>query len=232
MRLQKFLAHCGVASRRKSEEIIRSGTVTVNGIVVTDCAKFIDTEKDIVKVNNKIVKPGKKIYIVINKPKGCISSVSDEKHRTTVMDVIGASIKERIYPVGRLDYNTTGCLFLTNDGDWANRIIHPKYEIEKQYIAKIKGDLKDNIIKRLKKGIFIDGKKVFARDIRILRKLEKNYIVSVVVTQGINHQIKKMFSYVGLTVLRLSRERVGNVSVKGLQPGQWRYLTKKEVEMF
>ncbi|MCX8093854.1 MAG: pseudouridine synthase, partial [Candidatus Goldbacteria bacterium] len=169
---------------------------------------------------------------VLNKPKGCICSTSDEKKRLTVLDLIGPKIKERIYPVGRLDYNTTGCLFLTNDGDWANRIIHPKHEVEKEYIVKIKGNFNQGVVEKLKKGIYIEGKRLFAKNIRLIKKLEKNYIVSVIITQGINHQIKKMFSYVGLTVLRLKRERVGTVTIKGLQPGQWRYLTGKEIEAF
>lgn len=232
MRLQKYLALCGIASRRKAEEIIKSGIVLVNGNIITDCARDVDVEKDIVKVNNKIAKPCKKIYIVLNKPKGCISSVSDEKGRVTVLDIIGTRIKDRIYPVGRLDYNTTGCIFLTNDGAWANKIIHPKYEIEKEYIVKVKGKLNDYMIERLKKGLFVDEKKVYAKDIWIRKKLEKNYIISVIITQGINHQVKKMLSYVGLTVLKLSRERVGIVNIKGLGPGQWRFLTSEEVEFF
>lgn len=232
MRLQKFLAHCGVCSRRKSEDIIKSGIVMVNGVVITNCAQKIDMERDVVKVNNKTIRPVKKIYIVLNKPVGCITSVSDEKNRTTVLDIIGSAIKRRIYPVGRLDYNTSGCLLLTNDGDWADRIIHPKYEIEKEYIVKVKGDWKDGVAQKLRKGLLIDGKKMFAKDIRFIRKLEKNYIISIIITQGINHQIKKMFSYTGMTVLRLSRERVGAVNIKGLPVGAWRYLTKKEIESF
>ncbi len=232
MRLQKYLAFCGVASRRKAEDIIRSGSVLVNGIVITDCARDIDIANDVVKVNNKTIKPDKKIYIVLNKPKGCICSVSDEKNRITVLDIIGQKIKERLYPVGRLDYNTTGCLFLTNDGDWANRIIHPKYEIEKEYIVKIKGNFNNSITEKIKKGIYVEGKMLYAKSIRLVKKLEKNYIVSLIITQGINHQVKKMFSYAGLTVLKLCRERVGVVTIKGLQPGQWRYLTRREVEFF
>lgn len=232
MRLQKYLAICGVASRRKAEEIIKSGGVSVNGAIITNCAWDVDAEKDIIKVNKKIVKPCKKIYIVLNKPKGFISSVSDEKCRATVLDVIGSKVKDRIYPVGRLDYNTTGCIFLTNDGDWTDKIIHPKYGIEKEYIVKVKGKLNNYKIKKLKKGLFVDGKKVYAKDIRIRKKLKKNYIISIIITQGVNHQVKKMLSYVGLTVLKLKRERVGIVNIKGLGPGQWRFLTSKEVEFF
>ncbi|HPD19509.1 MAG TPA: pseudouridine synthase, partial [Candidatus Goldiibacteriota bacterium] len=139
---------------------------------------------------------------------------------------------ERIYPVGRLDYNTTGCLLLTNDGDWANRVIHPAYEIEKEYLVKVKGILNERVINKLKKGMFIDGEKIHAKEVWVRKKLEKNFILSVIITQGINHQIKKMMSYAGLTVLRLSRERVGIVSIKGLQPGEWRRLTTKETEFF
>lgn len=232
MRLQKYLAHCGVCSRRKAEEVIKSGIVFVNGKIETDFARDVDINKDVVKIENKIIRPVKKIYIVLNKPRGCISSLKDEKNRPTVIDVIGGKIKERIYPVGRLDFNTTGCLLLTNDGDWAEKIIHPKYEIEKEYLVKIKGNLTDSIITKLMKGIFVEGKRLKAKKIWIRKKLEKNYIVSVIITQGINHQIKKMFSYVGLTVLRLNRDRVGIVSINNLQPGQWRYLTEKEVEYF
>jgi len=232
MRLQKYLAHCGICSRRKAEEVIKSGVVFVNGKIETDFARDIDINKDVVKIEKRILRPTKKIYIVLNKPRGCISSLKDEKNRPTVIDVLGGKIKDRIYPVGRLDFNTTGCLLLTNDGDWAEKIIHPKYEIEKEYLVKVKGNLTDSIITKLIKGIFVEGKRLKAKKIWIRKKLEKNYIVSVIITQGINHQIKKMFSYVGLTVLRLSRERVGIVNINNLQPGQWRYLTEKEVEYF
>jgi len=232
MRLQQFLAHCGIASRRKAEDLIKEGKVTVNGKIITDCAFNVEPEKDFVKYNNKLIKPEKKIYIVLNKPKGFISSVSDEKGRKTVIDIFKNKIKEHIYPVGRLDYNTTGCLILTNDGEWANKIIHPRYEVEKVYIAKIKGRASNTFIDKLKKGIKIEDGFVKAKDAKILLRKEKNDVISITITQGKNHQIKKMLQAIGLTLLWLKRQSVGPVNIRGLEYGMWRYLTQKEIDFF
>lgn len=232
MRLQKFLAYCGVASRRKCENLIKEGKITVNGKVVTEFGYNVNPERDYVKYNGKLVRVEKKIYIVLNKPKNYICSTSDEKGRKTVIDLIKPQIKQRVYPVGRLDFDTTGCLILTNDGEFAEMIMHPRFEIEKNYILKIKGRIDENKLQKLKNGIIIEGKFIKPREIKVLFRKEKNDIISITVTEGMNHLIKKMCEAVALDLLWLKRNSIGIVTIKGLEYGEWRFLTKKEIDFF
>lgn len=227
-RLQKYMARCGVASRRKCEEIIFSGRVKVNNKVVTDIV-IVDDEKDIVKVDDKIIKPkDKKIYIMLNKPCGVITSVKDEKGRKTVIDIIG--VKERIYPVGRLDYDTSGLLILTNDGDAAFKMTHPSKEIDKVYIAKIKGVPTKDEIERFKSGIKIDDYITSPAELEILNVNEKESEVKITIHEGKNRQVRKMCEAIGHPVITLKRIRIGKISLGNLKQGQWRYLTQKEIE--
>lgn len=215
---------------------MEEGRVTVNGETVTKPGRKIDPERDFVKVDGKQARREKKVYILLNKPEGCVTTSDDEKGRRTVMDALAGAFKERLFPVGRLDYNTTGALILTNDGEWANRITHPKFEVEKEYTAKIQGRFDDGAIERLRKGVFIgeEGKtrRAKAKYAGVRNKNEKNDIVYVVITEGMYHQVRDMLAAVGMSVVRLKRERVGIVSVKGLEPGQWRHLAESEIQYF
>ncbi|HDQ25515.1 MAG TPA: rRNA pseudouridine synthase [bacterium] len=237
MRLQQFLAHCGIASRRKAEELIALGEVSVNGKVISEPGTKVDPEKDSVKYRGRLIKKEKYVYLVLNKPAGFICSASDEKGRPTVMDILPPNVKARVYPVGRLDFNTTGCLIITNDGSLANMIMHPRFEVEKYYTAKIKGRLTDETAARLMRGVLIDvdgEKPVLAKAKRagILKKHGKNDIIFITITEGMNHQIKKMLQAVGLPPVRLHRESVGPVTVKGLMQGAFRDMTEREIQYF
>ncbi len=227
-RLQKVIANAGVTSRRKAEDLIKEGRVTVNSIKVTELGTKV-TNKDIIKVDGKELLKENKVYYILNKPRGIITSVTDDKKRKTVVDLIPC--KERIYPVGRLDYDTTGILLLTNDGEFANILMHPSSEVEKVYIVKVKGIIKGDSINTLKNGIIIDGKKTEKAKIK-LRKIDyktNTSMLMVTIHEGRNHQIKKMFENVGYPVLKLRREREFIFDLKGLKSGEYRPLTPKEV---
>lgn len=229
MRLQKFMAECGVASRRKSEEIIRAGRVTVNGEKITKMGFIIDPETDIVMVDNKLIKKEKKkIYIALNKPKGYVSTVSDQFNRKTVLDLI-KGINERIYPVGRLDYDTTGLLLLTNDGHLAYKLTHPSHMINKTYIAKVKGIPNQYELDKFKSGLVIDGYKTSKADIKILKKSSKYSILKIVIHEGRNRQVRKMCEEINHPVMELDRIAIGCISYRGIEQGKWRYLKKDEI---
>lgn len=228
-RIQKVIANSGYCSRRKAVELITNGKVKVNGQVVTE-PWFRVSSKDTIEVEGKILEKQEKVYILLNKPRGVITSTKDDKERQTVVDLI--PIEQRIYPVGRLDYNTTGLLLLTNDGELANLIMHPKNKIEKVYIAKIKGILSGESIKRLEKGIIIDGIKTSNARVKV-RKIDRKKMTSIVeigIHEGRNHQVKKMFKAVGHEVLKLKRERIGFLTLGNLQSGEYRFLNPKEVK--
>lgn len=228
-RLQKIIAASGIASRRKAEELILSGKVLVNGKVVVELGTKVDENCEIIVDGIKINKEDK-VYYLLNKPRGVVTTTSDEKGRTTVINLINDD--RRIYPVGRLDYNTTGALILTNDGEFANDIMHPKNEIDKVYIAKIDGFLTPGDIVKLKKGVIIDGVKTSESKVKV-RKIDKEShtsIVEITIHEGKNHQVKKMFSAVGYDVLKLKREKIAFLDVKNLKSGEYRRLTPKEVK--
>jgi 23S rRNA pseudouridine2605 synthase len=234
MRLQQFIAKCGVTSRRKAEELMLEGAVKVNGKTITEMGYKVDENNDSVKVNGKVVKLEGKVYILMNKPEGCVCAASDDQGRKTVIDLLPSNVRERarLFPVGRLDYNTTGCLFITNDGEWANRVTHPKFKVEKVYVAKIKGRLTPLGIERLKKGVTMEGKRMKAESVSMMSGNESNDAVRLVITQGVNHQVKLMMTAVGAGVVRLRREKVGPVSVRGLEPGMWRDMAPSEINYF
>jgi len=228
-RLQKIIAASGVASRRGAEELILSGKVMVNGKLVTELGTKV-SESDEIIVNGVKINREDKVYYLLNKPRGVVTTTSDEKGRKTVIDLIDDD--RRIYPVGRLDYDTTGALILTNDGEFANEIMHPKNEIDKVYIAKISGFLTPSDIMALKKGVVIDGVKTSKSKVRV-RKVDKESrtsIVELTIHEGKNHQVKKMFDAVGYEVLKLKRERIAFLNLKGLNSGEYRRLTPKEVK--
>ena len=229
-RLQKVIAQSGIASRRKAEELIINGKVKVNDQVVTELGTKV-SDKDKIMVNNEPISKEVKEYYILNKPRGVLTTTKDEYSRKTVIDLIPTNA--RIYPVGRLDYDTTGLLLLTNDGEFANILMHPKSNIEKVYIAKIKGILKKEAVAALKSGVEIDdGIIVKAQRVK-LKKVDlktNTCMVQISICEGKNHQVKKMFSKVGLEVLKLKREKEGFFDLKNLQSGEYRKLTPKEIK--
>ncbi len=228
-RLQKVIANSGYCSRRKAEELICNGEVKVNGKIVTELGTCVD-KSDAITVSGKSLTYEQKEYILLNKPRGVITSTNDEKGRKTVLDLIDTD--KRLYPVGRLDYDTTGALLLTNDGELANLLMHPKNNIEKLYIAKVNGFVdKDSLIK-LAKGVYIDNFKTSKANVR-LKKYDKKTntsIVEIIIHEGKNHQVKKMFEAVGYEVLKLKRERISFLTIDSLKSGEYRYLSLKEVK--
>lgn len=227
-RLQKVIANSGLTSRRKAEELIVSGKVKVNGEVITSLGTKVK-DNDEIEVNGNIISKEDKVYYILNKPRGVITSTSDEHDRTTVVNLIEDD--KRIYPVGRLDYDTTGLLILTNDGELANKLMHPKNEIDKVYVAKINGMLNPKELMTLKSGVIIDGTKTRRARVKI-RKYDKNTdtsIVEITIHEGKNHQVKKMFEAVNHEVLKLKRERIAFLDLTGLKSGEYRKLNPKEV---
>ena len=227
-RLQKIIASSGVTSRRKAEELIKEGKVKVNGKIVTTLGTKVNNTDEIF-VNDKLISIEDKEYYLLNKPRGVVTTTSDDKNRKIVTDLINTSA--RIYPIGRLDYDTTGALLLTNDGDFANIVMHPKSRVDKVYLAKLEGIIKGEQINKLKNGIKLDN--VLVKPSRVkLKKVnpEKNTcIVEITIHEGKNHQVKRMFEAVGYHVEKLHRERVGIFDVKDLKSGDYRKLSPKEV---
>lgn len=231
MRINKYIASAGVTSRRKADELIAAGRVTVNGVVMT--APGLDVaDGDVVCVDGSPVQPKtKKVYYMMYKPAGCITSVSDESGRRTVMDVLG-DVGTRVYPVGRLDYNTEGLLFLTNDGDFAYALTHPKKNIPKHYRARVTGTLTQAAAAQLRRGVDIGGYVTKRARVDIVTWNGHSTIVDLEIHEGKNRQVRRMFEAVGFEVTELTRLSVGNVSLGRLKPGQFRKLTPEEVAYF
>ena len=227
-RLQKFMASCGVASRRKCEELIQSGKVKVNGVIVTELGIKVDKDKDRVEYDGKVIKPEeKKVYIMLNKPEGYITSLKDEKNRKTILDIV--KVEERIYPIGRLDYDSSGLLLLTNDGEIYNKIIHPRVEITKKYIAVVKGEFKKNELEKFKQGVDIGGYITSPAKIKVLKFQDDKTTVEIGIHEGKNRQIRKMCSALNHNVLALKRVSIGEIKLGDLKRGEYRSLTKKEL---
>lgn len=228
-RLQKVLAHSGVASRRKSEQMILDGRVSVNGKRVTELGVKV-SQRDLVEVDGVPVYQEEHVYFAFYKPRGVISAVSDDKNRKVVTDFF-PGINERIFPVGRLDYDTSGLLIMTNDGEFANILTHPKHEVAKHYVAKIKGNPTPEALRPLTRGIKIDGRKTAPARYKVLSsdKAKGTSIVELIIHEGRNHQVKKMFEAVGFPVVKLKREKIGQLDLMGLTSGHYRELSKKEV---
>lgn len=228
-RLQKVMAHAGVASRRESENIISKGRVKVNGIVITEMGCKVGPD-DRITVDGEPIEREEKVYILLNKDRQVISTVDDPQNRDTVIDSV-EGIKERIYPVGRLDYDTTGALLLTNDGELANKLMHPRYEFEKTYVAKVNGRVTEEALQQLKTGVIIEGKETAPARVKLLSydKKTDHSIVKLIIHEGRNHQVKLMMQAVGHPVKELTREKYGFLETTGLSLGQWRHLKDKEV---
>ena len=229
-RLQKYLANNGTAARRKCEEYILSGRVKVNGQVVTKLGIKINSEKDIIEFDGKKVeKVEKHVYILLNKPIGYVTTVKDQFDRPTVLDLV--KIKEKILPVGRLDMYTSGALILTNDGEFINKITHPKNEVEKTYTVTVKGIIKQEDVQKLENGVEIEDYISGKAKVKILKTdEEKNFSrVQITIHEGKNREVRKMCEAIGKKVLALHRRKIANLDVKNLKIGQWRYLTDSEV---
>ena len=229
-RLQKIISAAGVTSRRAAEQLILDGRVRVNGKVVTELGSKADADKDHIKVDGKLINPEQpKTYLLLNKPVGYVTTMSDPEGRPIVQDLL-KGIRVRVYPVGRLDYNTEGLLLLTNDGDFAHLITHPKHELPKTYLVKIKGVLSDEAVHRLESGIFLqDGKTAPAR-VKRLRKEEANSWVEITIHEGKKRQVRRMIDHTGNSVIRLKRVRVGNLPLGNIPQGAYRHLTGAEVK--
>lgn len=228
MRINKFLAEAGVASRRQCDQLIKDGAVKVNGRV---CDLGYDVnEGDSVVVNGKrINNEVKKEYYIMNKPKGYVCTVSDDKGRKTVMELLPKRVG-RVFPVGRLDYATEGLLLFTNDGELSFRLTHPKNEVPKTYVAKIEGVVTELELDKLRAGVIIEGKKTNKCSARITEATKEYTKVSITITEGRNRQVRKMFEVIGKEVVLLKRIKIGDLSIRGLDRGECRSLTKQEIE--
>lgn len=230
-RLQKVIAYAGVASRRKAEQLILEGKVKVNGKVVNTLGTKV-SNSDVIEVNGIKLEKEDKVYYLLYKPRGVLSTVSDDKGRKTVMDFFKNKVHERIFPVGRLDYDTSGLLLLTNDGEFANLMTHPKYKIEKTYIARLKGIPTIENLKKLQKGIMLeDGKTAPAKvSMTTVDRKANKAICEITIHEGRNRQVRRMFDAIGTPVVKLKRERYAFLDLTGLNPGEYRELSKHEVK--
>ena len=233
MRLQKFIASSGVCSRRKAENLILAGKIKVNGEIVTELGKKVDSQKDEVMYENKRLKLSEDYkYVLLNKPVGYVTTVKDQFNRPTVLDLV-KDCKVKLLPVGRLDMYTSGALILTNDGDFIYKITHPKNEIEKTYNATVRGIVDENDVEKLKNGVKIDNEYITGKaKVRIL-KIDKEKNISrleIIIHEGKNREVRKMCEAVGKKVIALHRAKIANIDVKNLKIGQWRFLTKEEIK--
>ncbi len=230
-RLQKVIAHAGVASRRAAEGLILTGKVRVNGELVTTLGTKVDGN-DEVTVNGEPLEQEQHEYYLLDKPRGVISSAHDEKGRKTVVDILkDEGVTTRVYPVGRLDYDTTGLLVMTNDGELANQLMHPRFEVNKVYIAKVKGILTNDEMRQLREGVMVDGQETKEAKTKLLEtnQRQKTSVVKLTIHEGHYHQVKLMLKAVGHPVLKLHRESYGPLNLTGLNPGQFRQLKSSEV---
>lgn len=226
-RLHKFMARCGVASRRKSEEMIFAGLVKVNGEIVNSVVS-IDPKVDSIEVSGKIIEPEEqKVYIMLNKPEGVITSANDQFGRKTVLDSV--KVEERIFPVGRLDYDTSGLLLLTNDGEVAYRMTHPSHEIKKVYIAEVMGAPTGEEMERFRSGLKIEDYVTSPAEITLIRERGKTSVLEISIHEGKNRQVRKMCDAIGHGVIKLKRVKVGDLRLDDLEMGEWRYLTEGEI---
>lgn len=227
-RLQKIIASSGYCSRRKAEELIKKGLVFVDGEKVTELGTKV-SEKASISINGEVLAKENKEYYLLYKPVGVVTTTNDEKKRRTVVDLINTT--KRIYPVGRLDYDTTGVLLLTNDGDFANILMHPSNQIDKVYLAKIDGILGKNELQALRNGVLIDGFKTAPAKVKIKQysKSSNMSLIEITIHEGKNHQVKKMFESLGYRVSKLKREKYANMDLTGLKTGEYRKLSNKEI---
>jgi pseudouridine synthase len=230
-RLQKFLARAGVASRRAAETMIVEGRITVNGQVVTRLGTRVDPERDAIRVDGTRLRASGKspVYVLLNKPRGYVTTLSDPEGRPTVLDLV-RDVPVRVFPVGRLDFHTEGLLLLTNDGDLANTLMHPRHGVEKTYLAKVRGVPGPESIRRLERGVVLEGRPTQPAALAVVRSAPNASWVEVTVREGRKHQVRRMLEAVGHPVQRLRRIRYGGIRLARLPVGRWRMLTPAEVE--
>jgi 23S rRNA pseudouridine2605 synthase len=234
-RLQKILSAAGIASRRAAETYITDGRVSVNGQTVTELGTKADPETDDIRVDGRRIKTAaRRLYILMYKPRGYITSRSDPQRRPTVIDLLAkGGVRDYVYPVGRLDYESEGLLLLTSDGDLAARLTHPSHEVEREYQVKVLGVPDDHDLQRLSKGILIDGRRTLPAEVRVLKVIEgtdaQHALLSIVVKEGRNRQVRNMFDAVGHPVDRLRRMRIGSITDEHIRPGEFRELDAKEI---
>lgn len=230
MRINKYIASCGVASRRKAEEFIKEGIVKVNDKVITDLSFNVDEKKDIVFLNGqKISINSDLVYFMLNKPKGYITTMSDEKDRKSIQDLT-SNLDKRVFPVGRLDYESEGLIFLTNDGDLTYRLTHPKFGIQKKYIVKVEGEMKESELAVLRAGVVIDGVRYGKCKVELLSFTDNISRIQIVLTEGKNREIRKMFEAINREVIFLKRIEMAGIKLGGLKRGEMRKLTPYEVD--
>ena len=229
-RLQKVLAKAGVASRRRAEELIRQGKVRVDGKVVTEMGTKVDPETQNIECDGvALVSQEEKVYILLNKPTGYLSTVDDPQGRPIVTDLL-KNIAERVYPVGRLDLNTEGALLLTNDGELSQKILHPSHEVNKTYVAKVKGVPGRKKLDALSKGIELEGRKTWPASIKVLKTEAQSTVIQIIIHEGRKRQVRKMFEAIGHPVLALKRTAYGQLELGGLGPGKYRFLTPRDIK--
>lgn len=229
VRLQKFLADAGIASRRAAEGIIGEGRVSVNGRIVTELGSKVDPEHDAIKFDGRLLKAKRKLYIALNKPNRCICSRNDPENRPSVMDYIPKEWSN-LHSVGRLDFKSEGLIFLTNDGEFSLRLTHPRYGVAKKYWVWIKGPLTNEAIRTLRKGIYQDGDLLRAEEVRIKKETPSGTVVELVLKEGKNREIRRMFEAMAIEVERLLRIQIGAIRLGELPSGKWRALTGAEIK--
>jgi pseudouridine synthase len=229
-RLQKYLARCGVASRRKAEEMIKQGQVRVNQQIVSVMGFQVEPGKDLVEVNGKVVKPEiRKVYLLLNKPLNVVTTLDDPQQRKIVTDLI-QGIQERVFPVGRLDYHSEGLLLLTNDGELAYRLTHPRYEIAKTYLTLVSGQIKENTINLLRNGVELEDGLTQPAVVKVLNREKAKTLLEITIKEGRNRQIRRMCDKVGHPVISLKRIKFGPLELGDLKPGKYRELKPKEIQ--
>jgi 23S rRNA pseudouridine2605 synthase len=229
MRLNKYIADAGICSRRKADELIGNGNVKINGAVIREMGYQVQ-DGDVVMVNGKKIDTvGKKVYVAVNKPLGYITSMDDDKDRATVAELV-SDIPERLFPVGRLDYNTSGLLLMTNDGSLTYTLTHPKHEVYKTYIAKVAGVISDTRLAKLRKGVDIGGFITSPAKVKVLKQMPRHAVVEISIREGKNRQVRKMFAAVGNRVQELKRVEIGEIKLGRLMEGHYRKLTREEIE--
>ena len=233
MRINKYIATCGVCSRRAAEELITAGKVKVNGKIVTKLATEIDETNDAVFIDGKKIElTTRYIYIMFHKPKGCVCTLSDDKGRKTVMDYLKEFEGTRIFPIGRLDYDTEGLLFLTNDGEFANALTSPINEVPKTYVARINGEISQSDLATVRNGVKLDDTKLKKCRVKVVEATDAETRLEITITEGKNRQIHRMFEAVEKEITFLKRIQIGRVKLGGLSRGAFRYLTEKELDSF
>ncbi|GAA0715280.1 pseudouridine synthase [Paraclostridium ghonii] len=231
MRINKYIASCGIASRRKAEELIIENRVKVNGKIINELSFQINEDKDKVEVDGKLIGLEEEVvYIMLNKPEGYVTTVKDQFDRKSVIDLV-KDVGARVYPIGRLDYETSGLLLLTNDGDLTYKLTHPKHEVDKTYVATVKGIPSQSEITNFEKGLYIEDYKTAPAKIKIVKKnIEKNYAVcEIKIHEGRNRQVRKMCKAINHPVMNLRRKAMGNIILKDVEVGKYRYLTNDEI---